>query len=189
MKKFTSEDVQKSLDIAIDAHRGQLRHESEIPYVMHSIQVANLVHHTSELEGEELLKAVIVANLHDVILNSKLTFNEIKNEFGNEVANATEVLSEKTLENNADLHVKIDKFYKVCKKIENQPNWVKIVKTSDIISEIIKLSEVYTLKQVEKYLFQLSIEIDQWDLPETLKFTFNEKKEEVIKRYKLKNEI
>lgn len=184
MKKFTSKDVQKSLDIAIDAHRGQVRPQSEIPYVMHSIQVGNLVHHTGELKGQELLKAVIVANLHDVMANTKLTYNDIKNEFGNELANAIEALSEKMSDKNEDLDIKIDKFYKICEKISNQPNWVKLVKTTDIISDIIKLSDVWTLKEVEKYLFHLSTEIDKWNLSETLKSTFKEKKEEVLKRYK-----
>jgi (p)ppGpp synthase/HD superfamily hydrolase len=184
MKKFTNKDVQKSLDMAMDAHRGQVRANSKIPYVMHSIQVGNLVHHTGELKEQELLKAVIVANLHDVIANTKLTYTDIKSEFNCEISDAIEALSEKISDNNEDLNIKIDKFYKICEKISNQPDWVKLVKTTDVISDIIKLSDIWTLKEVEKYLFQLSRVIDNWNLSETLKTTFKEKKEEVIQRYK-----
>jgi len=183
MKEFTNEDVQKSIDMAVDAHRGQVRPNSEIPYVMHSIQVGNLVHHTGELKGQELLKAVIVANLHDVLENTKLTYSDLKNAFGEEIANAIESLSEK-ISNNKELNIKLANFDKICQKISNQPNWVKIVKTTDIISNIIKLSDNYSLEEVENYLFELSKEIDNWDLSETLEITFKEKKEEVLRRYK-----
>jgi len=184
MKKLTNKDIEKSLDMAMDAHRGQVRPSSEIPYVMHSIQVGNLIHHTGELKEQELLKAVIVANLHDVIANTQLTYTDIKSEFNYEIADAVEALSEKISDKDENLNIKIDKFYKICKKISNQPDWVKLVKTTDVISDIIKLSDVWTFKEVEKYLFQLSIVIDKWNLSKTLKSTFKEKKEEVLKRYK-----
>jgi len=183
MRVFTSKDVQKSIDMAVDAHRGQVRPHSEIPYVMHSIQVGNLVHHTGELKGQELLKAVIVANLHDVIGNTNLTYIDLENEFGHEIANAIESLSEK-ISNEDELFIQIEKFYKISKKILNQPSWVRIIKTTDISSNIIKLSDKYSLNEVEDYLYKLSIEIDRWELSDTLNITFKEKKEEVLRRYK-----
>ena len=151
MKNFTDKDVQKSIDMAVEAHSGQVRPNSEIPYVMHSIQVGNLVHHTGELQGETLLKAVIVSNLHDVIGNTHLRYEDIENKFGIEIADAVDSLSMNIHLSQQELPLQVEEFILSTKKIANQPNWVKVIKVVDVISNIIKLSDKFTLCEVEEY--------------------------------------
>jgi len=80
---LTKEDVafvQKALIYAVDCHSGQFRKSGE-PYIIHPIQVAGIL-------AKLKLDAVTVACgfLHDVVEDTKYTFEDIQQTFGEDIA-------------------------------------------------------------------------------------------------------
>ena len=74
---------EKAKIFAVDAHRGQVRKsETDKPMIMHPISVGML------LEEYSYDEAVVAAGyLHDVVEDTKYTIEDIKTEFGEDVAN------------------------------------------------------------------------------------------------------
>ena len=72
--------IEKAYNVANDAHKGQTRKSGE-PYIIHPLYVAII------LADLELDKETIVAGLlHDVVEDTVMTIDEIKTEFGDDVA-------------------------------------------------------------------------------------------------------
>ncbi len=72
--------ITKALECATQAHRGQYRRSGE-PYVMHPLNVALIL---IELGMDS--QSVAAALLHDVVEDTALTTNDIKKQFGKEIA-------------------------------------------------------------------------------------------------------
>ena len=72
--------IEKAYNVANDAHKGQTRKSGE-PYIIHPLYVAII------LADLELDKETIVGGLlHDVVEDTIMTIDEIKTEFGEDVA-------------------------------------------------------------------------------------------------------
>jgi len=81
--------IQTAIDFATFAHRHQQRKYTFQPYIDHPLAVAELVstvHHTEEM--------IIAAILHDTVEDTEITFDEIKNIFGDEVVSLVENLTD-----------------------------------------------------------------------------------------------
>lgn len=76
-----SDRIQKALLFAQQAHGAQLRKYTHTPYIIHPINVAHLV---TAYGGTENM--VIAALLHDVVEDTPVTLEAIRQEFGPEVA-------------------------------------------------------------------------------------------------------
>lgn len=76
--------------MAMEAHKGQVRKgDGKTPYILHPLEVGiTLSYYTA---SEELIAAAI---LHDVVEDSSIKVSEIKQEFGEEVCDAVELLTE-----------------------------------------------------------------------------------------------
>ncbi|WP_207871618.1 GTP diphosphokinase [Enterococcus sp. DIV2402] len=72
--------VQKALDYATKAHEGQFRKSGE-PYIIHPIQVAGIL---AELHMDP--HTVATGFLHDVVEDTDVTLDDLKAEFGPDVA-------------------------------------------------------------------------------------------------------
>mgnify|MGYP003447170341 CR=1 FL=1 len=72
--------VQKAYDFANKHHNGQLRKSGE-PYIIHPLNVAYILV-TAELDEPTICAAL----LHDVVEDTKVTDQDIINEFGVEIA-------------------------------------------------------------------------------------------------------
>ena len=79
--------IEYALNFAIKAHEGQFRKSGE-PYVVHPILVASIVGYISQDET-----MVIAALLHDVVEDTPFTIEDIKKEFGRDIANLVEGLT------------------------------------------------------------------------------------------------
>lgn len=77
------EILKKAEAFAREKHNGQVD-KSGAPYIEHPIAVA------SKLDGEI---EKVVAMLHDTVEDTSATIEEIRSEFGNEVADAVDVLT------------------------------------------------------------------------------------------------
>lgn len=85
-----SDLVKDALETARRAHAGQLRRGSDgLPYIDHPLAVAErLVKHR---HGDEVLAAAL---LHDVVENSEIEAAEVRERFGEKVAELVEALTE-----------------------------------------------------------------------------------------------
>ena len=72
--------VRKAYDIANSAHEGQLRKSGE-PYIVHPLSVAIIL---AQLELDK--ESIIAGILHDVVEDTVMTMDEMKQTFGKEVA-------------------------------------------------------------------------------------------------------
>lgn len=72
--------IEKAFDLAVSAHDGQKRQSGE-PYVLHPIAVAEIL-----LDLKLDTSTIITALLHDTIEDTKISSEDLKKEFGEEVA-------------------------------------------------------------------------------------------------------
>ena len=77
----------KALDIALEAHKGQMRKSGE-PYIVHPILVAAI---TAAFSNDETM--VQAALLHDVVEDTYFEIEDLENEFGDDVAHMVEGLT------------------------------------------------------------------------------------------------
>jgi|TARA_B110000211_G_C13764713_1_gene414797 (p)ppGpp synthase/HD superfamily hydrolase len=86
---MTQELVQRALAFATLAHHDQKRKYSGQPYIVHPIEVAEIVR-TVEHDDEMLAAAL----LHDVVEDTDVTIEAIKSEFGEGVADLVDDLTD-----------------------------------------------------------------------------------------------
>ncbi len=83
IKSYSNKDkniLQKAFDLASAGHIDQKRDSGE-PYITHPLHVAIYL---SELSMD--LETIVSAILHDLIEDTDITYNDIKKEFGKEIA-------------------------------------------------------------------------------------------------------
>ncbi len=76
--------IKRAYEIAYKAHDGQFRHSGE-PYIIHPVQVAQILYKLG-MDSESMIAAL----LHDVVEDTELTEDDVKKEFGEDVANLVE---------------------------------------------------------------------------------------------------
>src|SRR5258705_504312 len=85
--------LEKAISIAVEAHRGK-KDKVGVPYILHPLSVMNRV----ETEAEK-----IVAVLHDVIEDTKWTFEDLKREgFPNDLLQALDCVTKREGESYED---------------------------------------------------------------------------------------
>ncbi|MBP5634479.1 HD domain-containing protein, partial [Candidatus Saccharibacteria bacterium] len=72
--------IDKAVDVATKAHEGQLRKTGE-PYIIHPLAVKKILEEWNMDDD-----TVIAGILHDTVEDTPLTLNEIKEQFGKDVA-------------------------------------------------------------------------------------------------------
>jgi hypothetical protein len=86
---FESPLVASALDLAYEAHAGQVRKGDDTPYVDHPIEVAHMLYE----EGFD--ETVVAAGLlHDVVEDSEVTVAQLADRFGADVAALVDVLTD-----------------------------------------------------------------------------------------------
>ena len=107
--KFLNQNtLNKAFKFAIDAHKNQKRDEG-VPYIIHPVAVAKI------LTDLRLDSATITTGLlHDTIEDTKVTYETVKKEFGEEVANLVEGVTKlSALEDKASGDSKAENFRKL----------------------------------------------------------------------------
>ena len=107
-KFLNSDSLNKAFTFALDAHQNQKREEG-VPYIIHPVAVANI------LTDLKLDSATITTGLlHDTIEDTNVTFETVKKEFGEEVANLVDGVTKlSALENKASNNSKAENFRKL----------------------------------------------------------------------------
>ena len=107
-KFLNHNSLNKAFKFAIDAHKNQKRDEG-VPYIIHPVAVAKI------LTDLKLDSATITTGLlHDTIEDTKVTYETVKKEFGEEVANLVEGVTKiSALEDKASSDSKAENFRKL----------------------------------------------------------------------------
>ena len=107
-KFLNPETLNKAYEFALKAHKTQKRDEG-IPYIIHPVAVANI------LTDLKLDSATITTGLlHDTIEDTYATYNTIKEEFGQEVADLVDGVTKiSEFENQAVQNSKAENFRKL----------------------------------------------------------------------------
>ena len=100
--------LNKAYKFALDAHKNQKRDEG-VPYIIHPIAVANIL---TELKLDSA--TITTGLLHDTIEDTKETYESVRKEFGQEVADLVEGVTKiSALENRAVENSKAENFRKL----------------------------------------------------------------------------
>jgi len=81
--------VEKALSFATEAHEGQVRKYTGVPYIVHPIEVMEIV---KTVSGDVNMHAA--ALLHDVVEDTDVTIQDIQREFGEDVARLVDDLTD-----------------------------------------------------------------------------------------------
>jgi RelA/SpoT family (p)ppGpp synthetase len=107
-KFLNSETLNKAYNFALEAHQHQKREEG-VPYIIHPVAVAKI------LTDLKLDSATITTGLlHDTIEDTKVTYESVKKEFGEEVAKLVDGVTKiSALETKASTDSKAENFRKL----------------------------------------------------------------------------
>ena len=107
-KFLKSDSLNKAYNFAMDAHQNQKRDEG-VPYIIHPLAVANIL---TELKLDSA--TITTGLLHDTIEDTNVTYETVKKEFGEEVANLVEGVTKiSALEDKASNDSKAENFRKL----------------------------------------------------------------------------
>ena len=105
---LNSESLNKAYNFALEAHQNQKRDEG-VPYIIHPVAVAKIL---TELKLDSA--TITTGLLHDTIEDTNVTYDTVKKEFGEEVANLVEGVTKiSALEDKASSDSKAENFRKL----------------------------------------------------------------------------
>ena len=130
--KMTQELYQRAMKFAGEKHSCQKVPGTNANYLLHISNVAMEVLVAYNVEPSfEIDFAIQAAILHDTIEDTTTTFEEIKEKFGNKIAEAVQALTK-----NQDLDTTRDRIADSLKRINQLPKEVGIVKLADRITNL-----------------------------------------------------
>jgi len=107
-KFLNSKSLNKAYNFALDAHENQKREEG-VPYIIHPVAVANIL---TELKLDSA--TITTGLLHDTIEDTNVTYETVKKEFGEEVANLVDGVTKlSALEDKVSDNSKAENFRKL----------------------------------------------------------------------------
>ncbi len=141
-KFLNPEALTKAYNFALDAHKKQKRDEG-VPYINHPVAVANIL---SDLKLDSA--TITTGLLHDTIEDTQATYQNIKEEFGKEVADLVEGVTKiSVFENKAIAERNKEKF----SKAENFRKLI-IATSKDIRVLLVKLADRLHNMRTIKYV-------------------------------------
>ncbi len=131
--------LNQSIVFATNAHEGQFRKGTQIPYILHPLEAAAIV--GTMTTDDEIISAAI---LHDVVEDTDTTIEQIKERFGERVAALVASESEDKRENlSPDSTWKLRK-QEMIDHLKTAPTEVKMITLGDKLSNIRAIYRDYT---------------------------------------------
>ncbi len=133
--------------LAAQAHAGQLRKGGDVPYVNHVLEVAAMVVAAGGTRAE-----AVAALLHDCVEDTDLTIQAIRSDFGDEVADLVEGLTDAP--EWADLP-RPDRKARQAAHLPDAPEGVRRIKIADQCSnlrDIIRLPDAWDASSAAEYI-------------------------------------
>lgn len=134
--------IRKGIEIARDAHAGQVRDGGE-PFLVHPLRVAT---HFLVIAARASQEQVVVALLHDVLEDAPAwTRGRLEEMFGSEIAAAVDCLSKTT----GEKHLSAEQYKEA---IINAPQYVRLIKLCDRLDNILSLRTCPDVDKRRRYL-------------------------------------
>ena len=86
--------IEKALIFATNAHSGQTRKKTSIPFILHCIEASNIAREMTEKNGSVNQNLIAAQLLHDTVEDTETSIDVIKEKFGEEVASIVEIQTE-----------------------------------------------------------------------------------------------
>lgn len=137
MNKY--ELIEKAIMYATIHHRNASRKGKNIPYIIHPLEAMSIV--SSITDDNELIAA---AALHDLIEDTDVTYDDIKTEFGERIADIVRMESDNYLPDYHKANWKETKLNALI-RLKNSPIDCKIVALGDKLSNIRAIHNDYLL--------------------------------------------
>ena len=154
--KLDAQDLYtKAQNFSSQAHKGQKVPGSDLPYITHIanvvMEVMSAISMSNSLNDPDL--AVQCACLHDVLEDTQVTYQQLRSEFGQDVADGVLALTK-----NSDLTNKAEKMQDSLNRIRKQPVEVWMVKLADRITNLQPPPRHWTKGNIRRYYVE-AIEI------------------------------
>ncbi len=120
--------VLQALDFARKGHWGQLRYEG-IPYIIHPIRTALILIEELNIKEPDVLSAAL---LHDIVEDTTITIEEIKNQFGPKISRLVKGLTRIRPKNETEKEKERNKL-KWVQKIGRSNKKIRLIKLCDIL--------------------------------------------------------
>jgi len=145
----TQDLYQKAIKFAGEAHKNQLVPGTGSNYLLHLSNVAMEVIFAHKYEQNFAIDfAVQLALLHDIIEDTEVTYNELRQKFDKKIADGVIALTKnKRLDKKLQLSDSL-------KRIQKQPKEIAIVKLADRITNLQKPPVFWNVKKRKSYLKQ-----------------------------------
>jgi GTP pyrophosphokinase len=142
LKKGDKELLRAAFEMAANAHK-TMRRKSGEPYILHPIAVAMICVDEIGLG----VRSTICALLHDTVEDTDVTLDDIKSEFGNEIAKIVDGLTKISTVMTTNISQQSENFKKILLTLTDDPR-VILIKLADRLHN---LRTMYAMKQ-EKQL-------------------------------------
>ena len=143
-KFLNPETLDKAYNFAVKAHENQKRYSGD-PYVIHPVAVANIL---TELKLDSA--TIATGLLHDTIEDTHATYQTIKDEFGEEVADLVEGVTKiSELENQATANSRAENFRKLIIATSKDIR-VLLVKIADRLHNMRTISSIDKIEKRER---------------------------------------
>ena len=148
MKFWLQESYLNAWNFASYYHRNQKVPGKDLPYINHvgsvTMEIMSAIVQTNPVDKPDL--AVQCALLHDLIEDTEIGYDKIKDEFGSAVADGVGALSK-----NKDLKTKSERMRDSLKRIKKQPKEIWMVKLADRITNLQPPPYYWTKNKIEQY--------------------------------------
>jgi (p)ppGpp synthase/HD superfamily hydrolase len=147
-----------ALQFATIAHGNQVRSGNEhIPYIFHCVDVANEVIHFSGLPVAELKIASVIALLHDTVEDTLVTVENIREQFGDVVAEGVSALSKDESIPESSKISRVAGLAENLSRLKTMPTYAQVVKLADRISNLKNFPAHWSREKVGNYLNEAAL--------------------------------
>ena len=143
LKKGDKELLRAAFEMAANAHK-TMRRKSGEPYILHPIAVAMIC-------VEEIglgVRSTICALLHDTVEDTDITLEDIKNEFGNEIAKIVDGLTKISTVMTTNSSQQAENFKKILLTLTDDPR-VILIKLADRLHNMRTMDSMKQEKQLK----------------------------------------
>ena len=143
LKKGDKELLRTAFEMAADAHK-TMRRKSGEPYILHPLAVAMICVDEIGLG----VRSTICALLHDTVEDTDIALDDIKNEFGNEIAKIVDGLTKISTIMDANSSQQAENFKKILLTLTDDPR-VILIKLADRLHNMRTLDAMKHEKQLK----------------------------------------